>query len=243
MIPCRVNPKGAGFTGARAGPLHGAHAVRDSVKHCLDFSFVFSSPLPAWRNLISASGVFCGGRWQPGCTGIFWSAAYQPTALGTGLKSRKGLYSGVRPFSYRESMSDEFQVLRLTVVLDPPFGYGFVNGAARWQAINLASYTATHTIELTRIAHVWGYSYETNVWKSSKISIFPLRIQFKLWWQHLEASQSLRPKYSKAHLFQFFCIGRLQNLLQVSSKCLIYSHEHVRHYDTFKQHTSTAMNK
>ncbi len=140
-------------------------------------------------------------------------------------------------------MSDEFQVLRLAVVLDPPSGYGFVNGAARWQAINLGSYTATHIVELTRIAHVWGCSHETNVWKSSKISIFPLRIHFKLWWQHLEASQSLRPKYSEAHSFQFFCVGRLQNLLQVSSKCLIYSHEHVKHYDTFKQHTSTARNK
>jgi hypothetical protein len=185
MIPCRVNPKGAGFTGVRAGPPHGAHGVRDPVKHCLDFSFVFSSPLPALRILFSASGVFCGGRWQPGCTGIFWPAANQPTALGTGLKSRKGLHSGVRPFSYRESMRDEFRVLRLAVVLDPPSGYGFMNGAARWQAISLGSYTATHTVELT---HLWGCSHETIVWKSSKISIFPLRIQFKLWWQHLEAS-------------------------------------------------------
>ncbi len=44
------------------------------VKHCLDFSFVFSSPLLAWRNLFSASGIFCVGRYQPGCTGIFWPA-------------------------------------------------------------------------------------------------------------------------------------------------------------------------
>jgi hypothetical protein len=44
------------------------------VKHCLDFSFVFSAPLPAWENLFSASGIFCGGRYQPGCTGIFWPA-------------------------------------------------------------------------------------------------------------------------------------------------------------------------
>jgi len=48
MIPCRVNPKGTGFTGVRAGhPPHGADGVHDSVKHCLEFSFVFSSPLPA----------------------------------------------------------------------------------------------------------------------------------------------------------------------------------------------------
>jgi len=51
-------------------------------------------------------------------------------------------------------MSDEFQELRLAVVSDSPSRYGFVNGAARWQAINLGSYTATHTVDLTRIAHV-----------------------------------------------------------------------------------------
>jgi hypothetical protein len=44
-----------------------------NVKHCLDFSFVFSAPLPAWRNLFSASGIFWW-RYQPGCTGIFWPA-------------------------------------------------------------------------------------------------------------------------------------------------------------------------
>jgi len=37
-----------------------------AVKHCLDFSFVFSAPLPAWRNLFSASGIFCYERYQPG---------------------------------------------------------------------------------------------------------------------------------------------------------------------------------
>ncbi len=44
------------------------------IKHCLDFSFVFSAPLPAWRNLFSASVFFCCGSFQPGCTGIFWPA-------------------------------------------------------------------------------------------------------------------------------------------------------------------------
>jgi hypothetical protein len=44
------------------------------VKHCLDFFFVFSNPLPAWRNLFPASGIFCGGRYQPGSTGMFWPA-------------------------------------------------------------------------------------------------------------------------------------------------------------------------
>ncbi len=48
------------------------------VKQCLDFSFVFSAPLPAWRNLFSESGIFCGGRYQPGSTGIFWPA--EPTS-------------------------------------------------------------------------------------------------------------------------------------------------------------------
>jgi hypothetical protein len=38
-----------------------------SIKHCLYFSFV----LPAWRNLFSANGIFCGGRYQPRYTGIF----------------------------------------------------------------------------------------------------------------------------------------------------------------------------
>ncbi len=53
--------------------MHGAHTSQ-SIKHYLDFSFVFSAPLPAWKNLFSAIGIFCGGRYQPGCTGIFWPA-------------------------------------------------------------------------------------------------------------------------------------------------------------------------
>jgi len=44
----------------------------NNVNHCLDFSFVFSAPLLAWRNLFSASRIFCDGRYQPGCAGIFW---------------------------------------------------------------------------------------------------------------------------------------------------------------------------
>jgi len=42
------------------------------VKQCLDFSFVFSAPLPAWRNLFSASRIICCGRYQLGYIGIFW---------------------------------------------------------------------------------------------------------------------------------------------------------------------------
>ncbi len=45
--------------------------VSENLKHYLDFSFVFSASLPAWRNLFWASGIFCSGRYQPGCTGIF----------------------------------------------------------------------------------------------------------------------------------------------------------------------------
>ncbi len=40
----------------------------------MDFSFVFSAPLHAWRNLFSASGTFCGWREQPSCNLIFWPA-------------------------------------------------------------------------------------------------------------------------------------------------------------------------
>jgi hypothetical protein len=53
------------------------------IKHCLDSSFVFSAPLPAWRNLFSASGIFCGGRYWPGCTRIFWpvEGTIQPVTI------------------------------------------------------------------------------------------------------------------------------------------------------------------
>jgi hypothetical protein len=46
------------------------------------FPFYFQLPLPAWRNLFSASWIFCGGRYQPGCIGIFWPAegTSQPVA-------------------------------------------------------------------------------------------------------------------------------------------------------------------
>jgi len=39
-----------------------------------ELSSVFSAPLPAWRNLFSATGIFCSGRYQPGYTRIFWLA-------------------------------------------------------------------------------------------------------------------------------------------------------------------------
>jgi hypothetical protein len=42
-----------------------------SVMHRLDFSFVFSGPLPASINLFSSRGIFGRGRYQLGWTGIF----------------------------------------------------------------------------------------------------------------------------------------------------------------------------
>ncbi len=41
-----------------------------NVKHCLDFSFVFSAPLPAWISVFSKWDLL-RWRYQPGCTGIF----------------------------------------------------------------------------------------------------------------------------------------------------------------------------
>ncbi len=56
--------------------IHGLllHTCFFNIKHCVDFSFVFSSPLLVWRKLFSASGIFCHGGYQPGCIGIFWLA-------------------------------------------------------------------------------------------------------------------------------------------------------------------------
>jgi hypothetical protein len=52
--------------------LYKCRVPSENVKHCLDFSFVFSAPLLAWRNLFSASGIFCDLRYQSGCAGFFW---------------------------------------------------------------------------------------------------------------------------------------------------------------------------
>jgi hypothetical protein len=65
-------------TDGLVGHVYHTHHIkpiyRVCVKHCQNFSFVFSAPLPASRNLFSESGIFCGGRYQPDCTGIFWPA-------------------------------------------------------------------------------------------------------------------------------------------------------------------------
>ncbi len=69
------------------------------VEHCLDFSFVFSAPLHAWRNLFSASETFCGGRYWPGRTGIFWRAegTSQPVTISKKWKIPALLYVGNGP--------------------------------------------------------------------------------------------------------------------------------------------------
>jgi hypothetical protein len=62
--------------------------------------------LPVWRNLFLASGMFCSGRYQPGCTGIFWPVE-GTSQLSLFLKSEKIpalLYVGKGPeyMAYRE---------------------------------------------------------------------------------------------------------------------------------------------
>jgi hypothetical protein len=82
---------------------------------------VFSSLLPARRNLFSASGIFCSGRYQPGSTGISSllllksenipallylgkGPEYRPFRdfLPTGLRHRSQIMEGpvLRPFPY-----------------------------------------------------------------------------------------------------------------------------------------------
>jgi hypothetical protein len=41
------------------------------VKHCLDFSFVFSAPLPAEETCFQQAGSFAVEGTSPCCTGIF----------------------------------------------------------------------------------------------------------------------------------------------------------------------------
>jgi hypothetical protein len=78
-------------------PIHGPYIPHKAAP---GFSFVFSAPLPAWRNLFSAKGILCSGRYQPGCTGIFWPAerTSQPEKIPALLNVWKG--PEYRPFSY-----------------------------------------------------------------------------------------------------------------------------------------------
>ncbi len=70
---------------------HNCHSKNHFLIHQapLDFSFVFSAPLLAWRYLFSTSGIFRGGRYQPGCTGICWSAegTSQPVTISKKCKN------------------------------------------------------------------------------------------------------------------------------------------------------------
>ncbi len=72
--------RGGGCRPCLPYPPYQAHLYR--VRKALPeiFLLYFQLPyLPAWRNLFSTSGIFCGGRYEPGCTGIFWPRGrYQP---------------------------------------------------------------------------------------------------------------------------------------------------------------------
>ncbi len=52
------------------------------------FSFVLSAPLPTWRNLFSASGIFCGGKYQQAALGSS-DQLKVPANLSLFLKSEK----------------------------------------------------------------------------------------------------------------------------------------------------------
>ncbi len=70
-----------------------------SKQWCLDFSFVFSAPLPAWRNLFSASGIFFSGGRLPASLSLFLKSEKIPALLYVG----KG--PEYRPFSYPSCFS------------------------------------------------------------------------------------------------------------------------------------------
>jgi hypothetical protein len=55
--------------------------------------------LPAWRYLFSASGIFYGGRYQPGSTGIFSpvEGTSQPVTISKKWKNSALLYIGKGP--------------------------------------------------------------------------------------------------------------------------------------------------
>jgi hypothetical protein len=61
---------------------------------------IFSAPLYVWRNLYSASGILCSGRYPPGSTGIFWPAegTSQPVTISKKWKKIPALlYVGKGP--------------------------------------------------------------------------------------------------------------------------------------------------
>jgi hypothetical protein len=79
------------------------HGPFGRVKHCLDFFLcIFSSITCLKKPVFSKGEIFCGGRYQPGCIGIFWLAEGIPASLSLVLKSEKIpalLYWGEGPMS------------------------------------------------------------------------------------------------------------------------------------------------
>ncbi len=105
-----------------------------NVKHCLDFSFVFSAPLPAWRNLFSARGIF----WVEGTTQAVLGSSDQrkvPASLSLFLKSEKvpallslGKWPEYRPFSYTQCICRKirFMLLKMKEVGLTKGRYGYL---------------------------------------------------------------------------------------------------------------------
>ncbi len=64
------------------------------------FLRIFSS-LTCLKKMFSASGIFCGGRYQPGCTGIFWPAqgTSQPVTISKKWKKSQLCFSQEKDLS------------------------------------------------------------------------------------------------------------------------------------------------
>jgi len=120
------------------------------IKHCLDFSFVFSAPLRAWRNLFSASVFFCCGSFQPGCTGIFWPAegTSQPLPISKKWKIPALLYVG-KGFEYRP-----FHDFR---PVPAPTGVGHRSQILEGPVLRPFSYTEFVVLIPTEVEQLWKY--------------------------------------------------------------------------------------
>ncbi len=144
------------------------------VKHFREFSFVFSAPLPAWRNLFSASGIFCSWRYQPGCTLNFWlflNSENNPALLYVG----KG--TEYRPFSDLRSVPEAGTLMRScslalwflqVCVLAPWFAIFALQ--RRWSGDFVSRTQITFTVCLELTAAVG----------SSKYCAFPLQVKILL---------------------------------------------------------------
>jgi len=71
---CNITGSSCLMAWCHMGFLSGMTPFYNTLSTAWVFHLYFSAPLPAWRNLFSATGIFCDGRYQPGCTGIFWLA-------------------------------------------------------------------------------------------------------------------------------------------------------------------------